>query len=125
MNNWKNKQTDYFFREELAIKVIMDCRTKAAHKFRTRSGFKQYDVNQRTINANNIDLYFYDYKLAIEIDDSSHYDINNGYKIDRQKDMEEFLVVSLLGLILIKKTLIFIKLSMKYLEISNNSLKKH
>ena len=25
-------------------KVIMDCRTISAHKFRTRLGFKQYDV---------------------------------------------------------------------------------
>ena len=26
------------------MKVIMDCRTTSAHKFRTRLGFKQYDV---------------------------------------------------------------------------------
>ena len=28
----------------IAIKVIMDCRTTSAHKFRTRLGFKQHDV---------------------------------------------------------------------------------
>ena len=33
-----------FIDEKLAIKVIMDCRTTMAHKFRTRLGFKQYDV---------------------------------------------------------------------------------
>ena len=30
--------------EKSAIKVIMDCRTTLAHKFRTRLGFKQYDA---------------------------------------------------------------------------------
>ena len=30
-----------FIDEKLAIKVIMDCRTTSAHKFRTRLGFKQ------------------------------------------------------------------------------------
>ena len=34
----------YKCRYELAIKVIMDWRTVAAHNFRTRLGFKQYDV---------------------------------------------------------------------------------
>ena len=33
-----------FIQKELAAKVIMDCRTTATHKFRTRSGLKQYDV---------------------------------------------------------------------------------
>ena len=30
--------------KQLATKVIMDCRKTAAHKFRTRLGFKQFDV---------------------------------------------------------------------------------
>ena len=33
-----------FICQELSIKVIMDCRTTAAHKVRTRLEFKQYDV---------------------------------------------------------------------------------
>ena len=33
-----------FIDKESAAKVIIDCRTTAAHKFRTRLGFKQYDV---------------------------------------------------------------------------------
>ena len=33
-----------FIDKKLAIKVIMDCRTTSTHKFRTRSGFKQYNV---------------------------------------------------------------------------------
>ena len=30
--------------EKLAIKLIMDCRTTSAHKFRARLGFKEDDV---------------------------------------------------------------------------------
>ena len=33
-----------FIDKKFAIKVIMDCRTTPAHKFRTRIGLKQYDV---------------------------------------------------------------------------------
>ena len=33
-----------FVDAKLAIKVIKDCRTTVAHKFRTRLGFKQYNV---------------------------------------------------------------------------------
>ena len=33
-----------FIDKKLATKVIMDCRTTMTHKFRTRLGFKQYDV---------------------------------------------------------------------------------
>ena len=43
-----------FLKEELSIKVIMDCRTTAAHKFETRLRFKQYDVilsNEQSVLA--------------------------------------------------------------------------
>ena len=33
-----------FMDEKVAIKVIMDCRTTSAHKFRRRLGIKHYDV---------------------------------------------------------------------------------
>ena len=33
-----------FNRQMLAIKVIMGCRKTSAHKYRTKLGFKQYDV---------------------------------------------------------------------------------
>ena len=33
-----------FIDKKLAVKVIMNCRTTLAHKFRTRLGLKQYDV---------------------------------------------------------------------------------
>ena len=40
----KKQCNTIFIDEKLTIKVIMDCRTTSAHKFRTRLGFKQYDV---------------------------------------------------------------------------------
>ena len=33
-----------FSDEKLTVKVIMDCRTRSAHQFITKLGFKQYDV---------------------------------------------------------------------------------
>ena len=47
------KQFNRVFIDELVIKLIMDCRTKSAHTFRTRLGFKQYNVilTKKTISA--------------------------------------------------------------------------
>ena len=38
----KNNPIEFLKTKKLAIRVIMDCRTRSAHKFRTRLGFKQY-----------------------------------------------------------------------------------
>ena len=87
-----------FIDEKLAIKVIMDCRITSTHKFKTRLGFKQYDVilakeqsvlrkiislfegeimqTRYNVLTYRIDLYFHDYKLSIEIDESGHIDRN-------------------------------------------------
>ena len=95
----------------MSIKVIMDCRTTSAHKFRTRLGFKQYDViltkeqsvltkimssfegenmkPQYNVLSYRIDLYFRDYKLAIEINENGHGDRNINYEIKRQKAIEQ------------------------------------
>ena len=89
----------------------MDCRTTSAHKFRIRFGFKQYDVilakgqsvltrimssfegeNMQThYNVLNyrIELYFHDYKLAIEIDKNGHSDGNIDYEIKRKTAIEQ------------------------------------
>ena len=89
----------------------MDCRTTSAHKFRTRLGFKQYDViftkeqsvltkimssfewenMQRQCNAlgYRIDLYFHRYKLAIETNENGHSDRNINNKVKRQKVIEQ------------------------------------
>ena len=45
VNKPKKQCNRIFIDKKLAIKVIMDCRTTSAHKFRTRFGFKQYDVS--------------------------------------------------------------------------------
>ena len=83
----KKKVNRTFIDEKLAIKVITYCRITSAHKFRTRLGFKQYDViltkeqpvltkimssfegenmqTQYNVLSYRIDLHFYDYNLAI------------------------------------------------------------
>ena len=89
----------------------MDCRTTSAHKFRTRLGFKQYDVvirkeqsvpeqimssfeeekMQTQYNAltYRIDLYFHDSKSAVEIDENGYSDRNTDHEIKRQKAIEK------------------------------------
>ena len=56
-----------------------------------------------------IDIYFHEYKLAIEIDELGNNGKNIGYQIQRQKAIEKVLVVCLLELILMKKISIFLK----------------
>ena len=92
-----------FVNEKLASKVIMDCRTTSAHNFRTRLYDEQYDViltqeqsvltkimssfkgentqAQYNVLSYRIDMYFYDYKLAIEIDENEHSDRIIDYEI--------------------------------------------
>ena len=107
----KKQVNRIFIDEKLAIKVIIDCRTKSAHKFRTRLGLKQYHViltkeqsvlikimstfegenmqTQYNVLSYRIDLYFHDYKLAIEIDEKEHRVKNIDYEIKRQKVIEQ------------------------------------
>ena len=40
----KKQPNRIFINNELIIKVIIDCRTTAVHKFRTILGFKQCDI---------------------------------------------------------------------------------
>ena len=109
----------------------MDCRTTSVHKFRTRIGFKQYDViltkeqsvltkimssfEEENIQTQNnvlnyrIDLYFHDHKLAIETDENGHSDRNIDYEIKRQKAIEKELGCKLIRIDLDKKTLMFLK----------------
>ena len=89
----------------------MDCRTTMAHKFRTRLGFKQYNViltkeqslltkivssfkgenikTQNNVLSYTIDLYFHDFKLAIEIYKNGHSNRNIDNEIRRQKTIEQ------------------------------------
>ena len=59
---------------------------------------------QYNVLSYRIDLYFYDYKLAIEVDEN---DRNIDDNIKRQMQQNKSLVVNLLELILIANTLIF------------------
>ena len=85
--------------KELPTKVIMHCRITTPHKFRTRLGFKKYDViltkeqsvltkikssfeEQKTMQTQCSMLHFHDYKLAIEIDENYHSDRKSYYKIN-------------------------------------------
>ena len=68
-----------------------------------------------------IDLYLHGYKLAKEIEENGHSGRNIAYEMKRQKALEQELACKL---ILIKKTLIFLEQSMKYLDTSNNQLTK-
>ena len=87
----------------------MNCRTTAAHRFRTRLGFKQYHVIltkeqsaltkvKRSFDTGNIqteynvlgyriELYLHYYKHALEIDENGHSDRHVDYKIKRQKGL--------------------------------------
>ena len=74
---------------------------------------------QYSVLIYSIDLYFHAHKLATDIHENSHSDTNIECKLKRRKESEQELV-TLLELILTKKTLIFLKLSMKYLGTSYN-----
>ena len=96
--------------EGIIIPVIMHCRTPESCKFKRSLGFKLHDVinckeqtvlesikdsfkgeNMQTrysVLGYKIDLYFHEYKLAIEVDELGHNDINVDYEIRRQRAIE-------------------------------------
>ena len=56
----------------------------------TKDAFKGEDIRiQYTVLGYRIDLYFYKYKLAIEIDELGHNDRNTDYEIKRQREIEK------------------------------------
>ena len=87
------------------IPVIMHCRTPESCKFKRNLGLKLHDVinckelesikdgfegehmqTQYTVIGYRIDLYFHEYKLAIEVDELGHNDRNidtKKYKIPK------------------------------------------
>ena len=107
----KKEYSMIFIDEKLAIKVIMDCRTTSAYKFRTRLGFKWYNIilikeqsvlteimslfegennqMQCKVLSYRIDIYFHDYKLAIDKDENGHSNKNIDDKIKRQKAIKQ------------------------------------
>ena len=107
----KTQPNTTFIDKKLATTVIRDCGTTAAHKtstFRTRLGFKQYDViltkkqslvickfeekslqTQDEVFSYRSDLYFHDYKLEIKIDENGHSSKSIDYKIKNKKIEKE------------------------------------
>ena len=106
------KQSDRrFLHIDLALKIIMDCRTDKSCSLKKNLGFKLYDVintkEQTIINSikdtfegeniqthysvlgYRIDLYFHLYKLAIEVDELGHTNRSINNEIERQKALEK------------------------------------
>ena len=99
-----------FIHNDLALKIIMDCRTDESCNLKRNLGFTLHDVintkeqtvinsikdafegenmqTQYTVLNYRIDLYFHKYKLAIEVDELGHNDRNIDYEIQRQRALE-------------------------------------
>ena len=100
-----------FLREDLAVQIIMDCRTTPSIDFKTRLGFKQHNpimtqkesvltkldtffktedkLFQHSVLGYRIDLYVPKYKLAIEVDELGHCTRNIEDEIERQEKIEQ------------------------------------
>ena len=96
---------------DLALKVIIDCRTDESCNLKRNLGFRLHDVintkeqtvinsikdafegedmqTQYTVIGYRIDLYFHKHKLAIEVDELGHADRNLSNEIERQKGLEK------------------------------------
>ena len=99
-----------FLRIDLALKIIMDCRTDESCSLKRNLGFNLHDVinakkqtilrsiknafegedmqTQYTVIGYRIDLYFHKHKLAIEVDELGHADRNGNNEIERKKALE-------------------------------------
>ena len=106
------KQSDRrFLHIDLVLKIIMDCRTdKSCSLIRTLE-FKIYNVintkeqtiinsikntfegenmqTQYSVLGYRIDIYFHEYKFAIEVDELGHANRNINNEIERQKALEK------------------------------------
>ena len=64
---------------------------------------RQNMQTQQSLPSYRIELYFHDYKVAIEIDENGHSDRKIEYKIKDKKKQKKNLVVGLLELILARR----------------------
>ena len=109
----KGSKHSMYVHEDILIPIIMQSRLSDSKtiKFRTDLGFNQINLIlkkeqsviesikdtfkgediriQYTVLGYRIDLYFYKYKLAIEIDELGHNDRNTDYEIKRQREIEK------------------------------------
>ena len=96
---------------DLALEVMMDCRTDKSCHLKRNLGFRLHNVintkeqtvlksikdafkgedmqTQYIILGYRIDLYFHKHKLAIEVDELGHADKNLGNEIERQKSLKK------------------------------------
>ena len=109
----KGSKHSMYVHEDILIPIIMQSRLSDSKtiKFRTDLGFNQINLIlkkeqsviesirdafkgkdiriQYTVLGYRIDLYFYEHKLAIEIDELGHNDRNTDYEIKRQREIEK------------------------------------
>ena len=64
---------------------------------------RQNMQTQQSLPSYRIELYFHDYKVAIEIDENGHSDRKIDYKIKDKKKQKKNLVLGLLELILARR----------------------
>ena len=111
VNEAKKQPNKRFLRIDLALKIIMDCRTDISCNLKRNLGFRLHDVintkeqtvlesiknafkeedmqTQYRVLGYRINLYFHECKLAIEVDELGHADRNLSNKIKRQKSLEK------------------------------------
>ena len=112
MNKINKKQPNRrFLHNDLALKVIMDCRTDISCNLKRNLGFTLHDVintkeptvinsikdpfegedmqTQYSFLGYRINLYFHKQKLAIEVDELEHAGRNRSNEIERQKVLEK------------------------------------
>ena len=98
-----------FSRIDLALKIIMDCRTDESCSLKRNLGFNLHVINtkeqtvlrsmkdafegedmetQYTVIGYSVDLYFHKHKLAIEVDELGHADRNLNNETEKQKALK-------------------------------------
>ena len=127
-----------FIHNDLALKIIMDCRTDESCNLKRNLGFTLHDVintkeqtvinsikdafegedmqTQYSVLSYRIDLYFHKYKLAIEVDELGHADRNIDNEIDRQRALEREISCVFIRINPDEKDFNFFKENTKYMD---------
>ena len=115
-------------RNDLALKIIMDCRTVESCNLKRILGFTLINTKEQivinsikdtfegedmktkyTVLGYKIDLYFHKHKLTIEVDELIHNYRNIDYDLQRQKALETELDCVFIRIILMQQILTFFK----------------
>ena len=110
LNESTNQPNRRFIHADLALKIIMNCRTDESCNLKSNLEFTLHDVvytkeqsviksiksvfeeedmqTQYSVLSYRIDLYFHKYKLAIETDELGHADRNVNDEIERKRALE-------------------------------------